>query len=62
MKHTDINLKFIRDVVSRKYIKIDFISTKDQIADTLTKALPKTKFHDILKLYNIKILISSIRI
>ncbi|GBL94431.1 Retrovirus-related Pol polyprotein from transposon TNT 1-94 [Araneus ventricosus] len=55
MKHIDIKLKFIRDNVSRNKIKIEYISTGNQIADMLTKALPKTKFCELLKLCNFKI-------
>ncbi|GBM84347.1 Retrovirus-related Pol polyprotein from transposon TNT 1-94 [Araneus ventricosus] len=55
MKHIDIKLKFIRDIVSRNKIKIEYISTGNQIADMLTKALPKTKFCELLKLCNFKI-------
>ena len=55
MKHIDIKLKFIRDVVSRNKIKIEYISTENQVADMLTKALPKSKFYELLKLCNLKI-------
>ncbi|GBN20003.1 Retrovirus-related Pol polyprotein from transposon TNT 1-94 [Araneus ventricosus] len=55
MKHVDIKLKFIRDIVSRNKIKIEYISTGNQIVDMLTKALPKTKFCELLKLCNFKI-------
>ncbi|GBN90491.1 Copia protein [Araneus ventricosus] len=55
MKHIDIKLKFIRDIVSRNKIKIEYIYTGNQIADMLTKALPKTKFCELLKLCNFKI-------
>lgn len=44
MKHIDINLDFIRCVVIIKAIKIEYISTENQIAEVLTKALRKTKF------------------
>lgn len=39
MKHIDIKLDFIRCVVIIKAIKIEYISTKNQIAEVLTKGL-----------------------
>ncbi|GBM95329.1 Copia protein [Araneus ventricosus] len=47
MKHIDVKLKFIRDIVSRNKIKIEYIFTGNQIADMLTKALLKLNFMNI---------------
>lgn len=55
MKHIDIKLKFICNVVSRSNTKIEYISIEDQTADMLTKACPNTKFHELLQLCNLKI-------
>lgn len=55
MKHIDIKLKFIRNVISDNCIKIEYISSDAQIADMLTKALPKTKLQTLLLLCNMKI-------
>lgn len=52
MKH--IELEFIHAVVSRNYIKLEYISTENQITDMLTKALLKTKFYELLKLCSFK--------
>lgn len=49
MKHIYIKLKFILDVVSRNYIMIEYISTDDQIAVLITKALSKKTIHELLQ-------------
>ena len=41
MKHIDIKMHWIRQVIKRKDIEIHFLSTKDMIADILTKPLPR---------------------
>ncbi|XP_019186576.1 PREDICTED: uncharacterized protein LOC109181279 [Ipomoea nil] len=43
-KHVEIDYHFVRDKVSKKEIQVHFISTKDQLADIFTKALPSTLF------------------
>lgn len=43
-KHIDVRYHYIRDVVSRKVVAIMYVSTKDQIADIMTKPLPKEAF------------------
>ena len=43
-KHFDTKYHFLRELVSGKEIKLESISTKDQLADTLTKALPFEPF------------------
>lgn len=43
-KHIEIDFHFVRDVVARKQIFIQFVSTKDNVADVLTKPLPLIKF------------------
>jgi hypothetical protein len=40
MKHIDICYHFIRDVVNKGYIKLQYCPTDDMMADILTKALP----------------------
>ena len=41
-KHIDIRYHFIRNMVIDNKIKLLYISTKEQLADPLTKALPYT--------------------
>jgi hypothetical protein len=43
-KHIDIRYHFIRDHVSKGDIKIDGVSTDDQLADIFTKPLDESQF------------------
>ncbi|XP_031131676.1 uncharacterized protein LOC116033060 [Ipomoea triloba] len=43
-KHVEIDYHFVRDKVDSGEIQVNFISTKDQLADIFTKALPGLKF------------------
>jgi hypothetical protein len=42
-KHIDIRYNFIRDVVKRRHIELQYCPTDDMTADILTKALPRWK-------------------
>lgn len=53
-KHIDIRYHFVRDVVDRGDIKLEYVSTNEMIADVLTKNLSKKKHHEFLKLLNLK--------
>ena len=44
MKHVEIHYHFVRELVNSKQLRIAYVSTKDQLADLLTKALPKQRF------------------
>jgi hypothetical protein len=39
-KHNEVDYHFIRERVSRKLLEIDFVPSRDQVADGFTKALP----------------------
>jgi hypothetical protein len=43
-KHIDIRHHFLRDHVSKGNIKIDGVSTDDQLADIFTKPLNESRF------------------
>ena len=43
-KHIDIRYHFIRDLVAKEEILLEYCSTQKQLADVLTKALSKEKF------------------
>ena len=45
-KHIDIQHHFIRELVERNEISIDYINTKDMLADDFTKALGKPEFEN----------------
>jgi hypothetical protein len=44
-KHIDIRYHFIRDHLERGTLEIAYISSEKQLADFLTKALPKAKHY-----------------
>ena len=54
-KHIDIKFHFMRDVVNRGVIKVAKVSTEDNLADVLTKALPIAKFKHCLNLVGLEI-------
>ena len=43
-KHIDIQYHFIREHVRNKDIKLEYINTKEQLADILTKPTPRIIF------------------
>ena len=45
-KHIDIQHKFVNEKVADGLVELRYIPTSDQVADGLTKALPKDKFVD----------------
>ena len=46
-KHVEIDRHFIKEKIEQKIIEVDYIPTRQQIADIMTKAVPRTQF-DIL--------------
>jgi hypothetical protein len=53
-KHIEIDFHFVRERVVRKQLQVRFISSKDQLADGFTKALPVHKFEDFKSNLNLK--------
>ena len=43
-KHIEIRYHFIRDYIQRGAVELQYISTEEQVADILTKALNTCKF------------------
>jgi hypothetical protein len=43
-KHIEIRYHYIRDMVQRRALKLQYISTDEQVADVLTKPLSRVKF------------------
>jgi hypothetical protein len=43
-KHIEIKYHYIRDMVQRKIVHVQYLPTHEQIADIFTKPLAKTKF------------------
>jgi hypothetical protein len=53
-KHIEIDFHFIRERVASKQLQVRFISSKDQLADGFTKALPAHKFEEFKNNLNLK--------
>jgi hypothetical protein len=43
-KHIEVDFHFVREQVARKAMEVRFISSKDQVADILTKPLSRAPF------------------
>ena len=43
-KHIDIKYHYIRDMVQRGEVKLQYVATDEHIADVLTKPLARVKF------------------
>ena len=48
-KHIEIRHHFLRDHAQKGDITLEFVSTKDQLADTFTKPLSEEQFVDIIR-------------
>lgn len=46
-KHLELDLYFFREKVQNGTLTVTHVSTKDQIANILTKPLPKSQFHSL---------------
>jgi hypothetical protein len=44
MKHIDIKYNFLRDIIAKEYIELEYIPSTNQLADIMTKALPIKTF------------------
>ena len=43
LKHLDMKLKYIREIIKSNAISVEYISTEDQLADLFTKSLPNPR-------------------
>ena len=43
-KHIEIKYQYIRDMVEKRVVKLQYIATDEQVADVLTKSLSRVKF------------------
>jgi hypothetical protein len=46
-KHIEIRYHYIRDMVQRGAIKLQYVSTDEQVVDVLTKPLSRVKFENL---------------
>ncbi|MGL4364092.1 MAG: hypothetical protein ACRCSB_02680, partial [Bacteroidales bacterium] len=44
----DINIPFVKDMIKKLNIKLNYINTDNNIADVFTKALGKAKFYNFI--------------
>lgn len=44
MKHITIDIHFFRDLIDKGLRQVSHVNTLDQLADILTKALPRSRF------------------
>jgi hypothetical protein len=44
LKHIDVAYHYVRDLYRRNRINVEFIGTRDMVADGFTKPLPKPDF------------------
>jgi hypothetical protein len=52
-KHIEIDYHFVRERVAGRRLDIKFISSKDQVADGFTKALPVKELHEFRRNLNL---------
>ena len=43
-KHIEIRYFYIRDMMQKGFIKLQYVSTDEQVADVMTKPLSRVKF------------------
>lgn len=53
-KHIDVRYHFIRDKYEEGLFELKYVQTNDQIADVMTKALPKVKHQQFRDLMNLQ--------
>ena len=47
MKHVAIDYHFIQDQVQSGALRVTHVSSTDQLVDTLTKLLPRSRFQEL---------------
>ena len=47
MKHIALDYHFVRALIQQGILRVSHVSTHDQLADSLTKPLPRTRFQDL---------------
>src|ERR1044072_1056936 len=52
-KHVDIDCHFIRQHIASKFLSLIHVSSKQQLADVFTKALPRLLLHELIPMLGI---------
>jgi len=53
-KHIDIQHHYVRELVKERTINLIYIPTADQLADVLTKPLPRLQFAELIERLGVK--------
>ena len=54
MKHLNLRLFWLRDAVEAKRLRLEFIPTREMVADALTKALPRQAMEECRALMGLR--------
>jgi hypothetical protein len=52
-KHIPIKYHFLREQVAEKNIKVEYVGTKEQVADIFTKPLPREAFEYLCQILGV---------
>ncbi|XP_019157466.1 PREDICTED: uncharacterized protein LOC109154041 [Ipomoea nil] len=58
-KHAEVDYHFVRDKVTTGALKVNFVSTSDQLADIFTKPLSSSRFGDLRRKLSVVLCLSS---
>ena len=53
MKYVDLREKWIQQRIELGHFKVDYVQTRDQLADIFTKALSRIHFEKLRELYGV---------
>lgn len=59
LRHIDVSYKFVRELISRQFLKVNYIESSAQVADILTKALESPAHNSCVSLLGLTSSMSS---